>query len=479
MGTPSKRRKKNDHQASSQPVRGLDFFFGKQQAAQKEQSNDLGGNEYSKVGEGGGGSVPVVDGAVAANLTDEELARKLQAEFDEQDRLLEAGRLAGASGEEVVQKPEDPTTDKDEGGDGGDTGNTPGKEEDNNPGTMGGSGSSDMPIQAKVEDAESITVEAAPSMNPPAVNLFAAFGKKNTLSLQSAAAEEDSTSYNVPFDQSPLTFDPQKYIPDLKKQWAQQEGGHITYALLTQGFILINSTQSRIKIVDTLVNLLRTIIEGDPESLLPAVWLATNSIAPPYVDLELGLGGSAISKALKKVCGLDNASLKKLSDRLGDAGDVAFEAKKRQSMTLKKPKPLTIKGVFDGLFKIANTKGHGSVENKQRIVDRLIQDARGAEESRYVVRTLVQHLRIGAVRTTSKSLISHATSAHIQILKTNRWSHSDHCTVSSIPDVKTTRCRLPDQTTDRLGQAEQTGAGRSMGSRRRAPQSMLCEKTQL
>jgi DNA ligase-1 len=188
----------------------------------------------------------------------------------------------------------------------------------------------------------------------------------------------------------------------LKKQWAQQEGGHITYALLTQGFILINSTQSRIKIVDTLVNLLRTIIEGDPESLLPAVWLATNSIAPPYVDLELGLGGSAISKALKKVCGLDNASLKKLSDRLGDAGDVAFEAKKRQSMTLKKPKPLTIKGVFDGLVKIANTKGHGSVENKQRIVDRLIQDARGAEESRYVVRTLVQHLRIGAVRTTSK-----------------------------------------------------------------------------
>ena len=37
-GTPSKRRKKNDHQSSNQPVRGLDFFFGKQQAAQKEQA---------------------------------------------------------------------------------------------------------------------------------------------------------------------------------------------------------------------------------------------------------------------------------------------------------------------------------------------------------------------------------------------------------------------------------------------------------
>jgi DNA ligase-1 len=417
MGTPSKRRKKNDHQASSQPVRGLDFFFGKQQAAQKEQSNNLGGNEPSKADEGGGRGV-LVDGEekiVTANLTDEELARKLQAEFDEQDRLIEAERLAGAGGE-VDRKPEDPTTDRGDREEGGGAGEKPSKEdEDDDQGT--GERSGDSPVQTDVETAGPATVEAAaaPSTNPPTVNPFAAFGKKNTLSLQSAAAEEDSTSYNVPFDQSPLTFDPQKYIPDLRKQWAQQEGGHITYALLTQGFILINSTQSRIKIVDTLVNLLRTIIEGDPESLLPAVWLATNSIAPPYVDLELGLGGSAISKALKKVCGLDNASLKKLSDRLGDAGDVAFEAKKRQSMTLKKPKPLTIKGVFDGLAKIANTKGHGSVENKQRIVDRLIQDARGAEESRYVVRTLVQHLRIGAVRTTSKSLSLRVTLARSQV----------------------------------------------------------------
>ncbi len=122
------------------------------------------------------------------------------------------------------------------------------------------------------------------------------------------------------------------------------------------------------------------------------MWLATNSISPPYVDLELGLGGSAISKALKKVCGLDSNSLRTLYNKHGDAGDVAFEAKKRQSFTLRKAKPLSIKGVYDSLVKIANSKGNGSVEAKQRIVERLVQDARGAEESRYIVRTLVQHV---------------------------------------------------------------------------------------
>lgn len=156
------------------------------------------------------------------------------------------------------------------------------------------------------------------------------------------------------------------------------------------------------------MNCLRIIIEADPESLLPAVWLATNSISPPYISLELGLGGSAISKALKQVCGLDNRSLKAIYDKYGDAGDVAFEAKKKQSFTLRKPRPLTIKGVYQALVKIASSQGQGSAETKQRIVDRLLQDARGGEESRFVVRTLCQHLRIGAVKTTMLIALSRA-----------------------------------------------------------------------
>lgn len=122
------------------------------------------------------------------------------------------------------------------------------------------------------------------------------------------------------------------------------------------------------------------------------MWLATNAISPPYISLELGLGGSAMSKALKQVCGLDARALKSIYDKYGDAGDVAFEAKKKQSFTLRKPKPLTIKGVYQALVKIASTQGQGSGEAKQRIVDKLLQDARGGEESRYLVRTLCQHV---------------------------------------------------------------------------------------
>ncbi|OJJ85596.1 putative DNA ligase I [Aspergillus glaucus CBS 516.65] len=223
--------------------------------------------------------------------------------------------------------------------------------------------------------------------------------KKNTLSLQSSTGMEDTISLSIPLDQSPLAFDAASYAEELQSHWAA-EGGDATYALLTRAFVLANATTSRIRIVDTLVNFLQVLIKGDPSSVLPAVWLATNSISPPYKEVELGLGGSSISKALKKVYGLNSQGLKALYDRHGDAGDVAFEAKKKQSFTLARPKPLKIKGVYESLLKAAMSKGQGSQETKQRIVEKLLQDARGAEESRYIVRTLVQNLRIGAVKTT-------------------------------------------------------------------------------
>ncbi|ETI19772.1 hypothetical protein G647_08785 [Cladophialophora carrionii CBS 160.54] len=353
MESPAKRRKKNDSKPSAVPHRNLDFFFRKQNDKKQDAAH-----ESAEIGR-----KDVVQGLPAGKeqLSDEELARQLQEEWARED---EPGEDTRPDSNGHI---------------------SPGRAEDRE--------------HKADKDRQEFVAAALKDTPPPETQQTASVQRKGVLGLQSTASDEDTITLTVPFDQSPLTYDPSQYVSELKRHWAG-DGGDASYALLTRCFVLVNSTQSRIKIVDTLVNCLRTIIEADPESLLPAVWLATNSISPPYISLELGLGGSAISKALKKVCGLDNAGLKTLYDKHGDAGDVAFEAKKRQSFTLRKPKPLTIKSAYQTLVKIANSKGNGSVEQKQRLVERLLQDARGPEESRYIVRTLVQHLRIGAVKTT-------------------------------------------------------------------------------
>ncbi|KAH8168057.1 hypothetical protein CIB48_g137 [Xylaria polymorpha] len=362
MPSPTKKRKLNSDAKSSLPSRGLEYFFAKQRDRNGTGSALRNENEAAQ-----DAVHPVHD----HEMTDEELARKLQAEWDQE----EAGAAVRDTTAPDGKKPR---------------------------------GSSILPQTLQLTKEEH-DPDRAPS-EPPKPNIAetSRSGKgKGTLSLQSVAASIDTVSELIPFDESPLTFDPSQYIPQLRDHWAK-DGGNASYALLTRCFVLVSGTSSRIKIVDTLVNCLRILIEGDPESLLPAVWLSTNAISPPYISLELGLGGSAISKALRQVCGLDNRALKAIYDKYGDAGDVAFEAKKKQSFTLRAPKPLTIKGVYNSLVKIASTQGQGSAEVKQRLVDRLLQDARGGEESRYVVRTLCQHLRIGAVKTTLLIALSRA-----------------------------------------------------------------------
>jgi DNA ligase 1 len=342
MPSPSKKHKTNESQSSPQQTRSIESFFKGQPPKRLKTFHPPS---------------EAIDEKTCRSLTDEELARKLQTQWDAEN----VGNTRTAAVKDLS-----------------------GSEKDTNP--------------KQLHVAGSASASSLLSLEPTAVGSATLTTRRDTLSLQSSLGSEDTT-LSIPLDQSPLTFEPSKYVDELKSRWVSDHGD-ATYALLTRGFVLINGTQSRIKIVDTLVNLLRVIIEGDPSSLLPAVWLATNSFAPSYVPLELGLGGSSISKALKSIYGLNSQGLKTLYDKHGDAGDVAFEAKKRQSYTLKRPQSLTIKTVYQSLVKIAKSKGSGSQETKQRIVEKLLQDTRGAEESRYIVRTLVRHLRIGAVKTT-------------------------------------------------------------------------------
>ena len=234
MSSPAaKRRKKNDFQPSPQKAGSLDFFFSKQKNGLVTIAK---GEELAKITTPRTGQI---EGKEERPLTDEELARQLQDEWNSE----EAARFSVNTQNETSTK-----------------------------------------LNGEVRD-EAGTPPCAPTVSLEKEEII---GKgpvhtkeKATLSLQSAAAVEDTVTSEIPFDENPLIYNPQAYLPRLKECWAS-EGGLATYGLLTRCFILINSTQSRIKIVDTLVNLLRTIIEGDRGSLLPTV--RSIDLGLPYTD---------------------------------------------------------------------------------------------------------------------------------------------------------------------------------------------------
>ena len=186
--------------------------------------------------------------------------------------------------------------------------------------------------------------------------------------------------------------------------WKNEESA--PYSFLAHALASVATTRSRIAILNILTNTLRAIILFHPQSLLPSLYLLSNSLAPPYIGSELGLGMASISKAIQTVSGLTPTALKQLYNKTGDPGDVAFEAKSNVRTLVPHPS-LTIVGVYESLIKICNSKGDGASKRKQAIVERLLVAARG-EEIRYLVRTLCQHIRVGAVRTSILTALARA-----------------------------------------------------------------------
>lgn len=129
-----------------------------------------------------------------------------------------------------------------------------------------------------------------------------------------------------------------------------------------------------------------------PQDLKYTLYLLSNHLLPSYIPCELGVGSSVLSKAIMDVSGLQPADLRKLANKTGDPGDMAFEAK-NNLRTLVKPTPLLVCDVYERMLSLSQIKGSNSGKLKGDVVRKLMVQARG-EEMRFLVRSLVGNLRV-------------------------------------------------------------------------------------
>lgn len=151
MDSPSKRRKKNDSKPAQVPHRNLDFFFRKKSSLSPDALD----------GDSLGQDVQVDQDQ--STLTDEELARKLQAEWEREDRQnlnIEAGTDTASTADNIVGEP-----------------------------------------HKADEDAEDFVAEALQPSNDPKPHQNG--NKTSFLSLQSTTSDDDAITLTIPFDESP------------------------------------------------------------------------------------------------------------------------------------------------------------------------------------------------------------------------------------------------------------------------------------
>ncbi|KAL3698658.1 hypothetical protein R1sor_012734 [Riccia sorocarpa] len=199
-----------------------------------------------------------------------------------------------------------------------------------------------------------------------------------------------------------------KYSPVEHACW--ERGEPAPYLHLARAFDLVEQESGRLRTADMLCNMFRSLLALSPEAVLPAVYLTTNRLAPDFESVDLNIGGSTVSTAVGEVAGVSRAKLREMYASMGDLGDVAQACRQTQSI-LRLPPPLRICKVFSTLKQISKESGAGSGARKKDLVLNLLRASR-EKEMKYIVRTLVQNLRIGAMMKTVLGALAQAVVLH-------------------------------------------------------------------
>mmetsp|Transcript_41747 Transcript_41747/g.163808 ORF Transcript_41747/g.163808 Transcript_41747/m.163808 type:complete len:734 (-) Transcript_41747:733-2934(-) len=169
-------------------------------------------------------------------------------------------------------------------------------------------------------------------------------------------------------------------------------GQPVPYQFLAAGFEKAESITGRLEITDTLTKMFKKIVDTTPEDLLPAVYICVNKLGAPQEGLEIGVGEGILIKALSHTCGKSVNALKEEFRKVGDLGDLAASMKANQ-MTVFKPAPLTVRGVFKDFKAIAKSSGRSAMDEKRARIQKLLVASEGAE-TKYLARAFQGKLRI-------------------------------------------------------------------------------------
>jgi DNA ligase-1 len=163
------------------------------------------------------------------------------------------------------------------------------------------------------------------------------------------------------------------------------------YSILANAYEKLESISSKLEKTHILADL----FSKTPSDDLPkVVLLVVGRVFPVYSEYELGIATQMMIKAISKASGFSSEDVEKMFKKTGDLGLTAENCIKSRKQSILFKKKLNVYIVFENLQKLAYITGAGSQDRKLNLIAGLLTSSQ-PKEARYIVRTILQELRVG------------------------------------------------------------------------------------
>ena len=163
------------------------------------------------------------------------------------------------------------------------------------------------------------------------------------------------------------------------------------YSELASIYEALEGTSKRLEKTYIISKLLKKTKEEDIDRI---VLLIQGRLFPLWDETKLGVSDRLVIKAISLATGISPVRVEEEWKRLGDLGLVAEKLVQKKSQATLFSKELSVEKVFNNLRKLPRLEGAGSVDQKVKVIAELLASAKPLE-ARYVIRTVLEDLRVG------------------------------------------------------------------------------------
>lgn len=175
------------------------------------------------------------------------------------------------------------------------------------------------------------------------------------------------------------------------------------YQKIVELYDQISKTTKRLEKTEILAEFLKEL----PSSESDILYLLLGEIYPEHNEEKTGISSQLVLKAISKAVGMDKERVINEWKELGDLGKVAEKLVKKKSQSTLQSYVLTTEKILQNLRKLPELEGDGTVDKKMGLITELLTSA-SSLEALYLVRTLMNDLRIGIQESTIREAMSKA-----------------------------------------------------------------------